>query len=179
MTTTIYFDGREYCDDRLFVLELARVTTRSTTRADAPTERWAVITRRNVPGFPPFCSDDFESREKAIEYLNGVAPQTPRITLGGRSPNPVPSLSEFKAWFPCLSKVQRRAFSAALTCVESRPGNMTCRAYFVSVRPFLPSKQLYRAIVLAGLAHALLIDATEDGALDILVMAQIALDGLA
>jgi hypothetical protein len=56
---------------------------------------------------------------------------------------------------------------------------MTCRAYFISVRPFLPSKQLHRAIVLAGLAHALLIDATEDGALDILVMAQIALDGLA
>ena len=95
-----YFEyaPHEYHDDRLFVLELARVTTRSLTRAEAPVERWAVITRRNVPGFPPFRSDDFGSREEALQYLYKIAPLTPRVSLGGCSPVPPPSLPEFKAW---------------------------------------------------------------------------------
>jgi hypothetical protein len=98
MKNTIHFDGREYFDDRLFLLELEHVTIGSLTRNNAAKERWAVITRRNVPGYPPFRSDDFESREAAIRYLRHIAPQTPRISLGGGSPDPTPSLSEFMAW---------------------------------------------------------------------------------
>ena len=94
----IHFERRGYFDDRVFILELTRVTTRSLTQADAPIARWAVIIRRNVAGFPPFHSDDFESREEALQYLHQIAPQTPRVSLGGRSPKPTPSLPEFKAW---------------------------------------------------------------------------------
>jgi hypothetical protein len=49
--TSVYFDGREYLDDRLFVLELAQVTTRSLTQVKTPKNGWAVITRRNVRGY--------------------------------------------------------------------------------------------------------------------------------
>ena len=63
VTKKNHFEGREYCDDRLFVLELAHVTTRSLTQADAPIARWAVITRRNAVGFPPSAQMTL-SREK-------------------------------------------------------------------------------------------------------------------
>jgi hypothetical protein len=92
------FEGREYFDDRLFVLELAHVATRSLTHAESPKSRWAVITRRNVLGYLPFRSDDFETREEAVRYLHSMAPTTPRVSLGGKSPNPTPSLAEFKIW---------------------------------------------------------------------------------
>ena len=96
----IHFKGDNYFDDRLFVLELARVTQRCLTpgRADPPAQRWAVYTRRNVMGFPPWRVDDFETREEAIQFLHRIAPHVPRISFGGKPPNPAPSLSDFKAW---------------------------------------------------------------------------------
>jgi len=98
LSMTIHFDGQEYYDDRLFVLELAQVTTRSLTRSEAPRNRWAVITRRNIPGYSPFRSDDFGTREEAIQFLHQIAPTTPRISLGGKSPTPEPTLPEYRAW---------------------------------------------------------------------------------
>ena len=98
---TIHFEGCEYFDDRLFVLELAQVTTRSLTQVETPKSRWAVITRRNVRGYPPFRSDDFETRDEALHYLHSMAPTTPRVSLRGKSPNPILSLAEFKAWLAC------------------------------------------------------------------------------
>jgi hypothetical protein len=98
MRKTIHFEGREYFDDRLFVLELTPVAARSLTEIEAPKERWAVITRRNTPGYPPFRSDDFESREAAIRFLHDIALTTPLISKGGRPPMPAITLSEFKAW---------------------------------------------------------------------------------
>ena len=95
---SIHFDGQEYYDDRLFVLELAQVTTRSLTQIEAPRQRWAVITRRNVPGYPTSRSDDFGTREGAVHFVHQIAPTTPRISLGGKSPTPEPTLAEYKAW---------------------------------------------------------------------------------
>jgi hypothetical protein len=94
----VHFDGQEYFDDRIFVLELAQVTTNSLTKIERPKKRWVVITRRNVPGYPPFRSDDFASRDEAIRFLHDIARTTPRISLGGRSPQSSPTLSEFKEW---------------------------------------------------------------------------------
>jgi hypothetical protein len=92
------FQGKEYLDDRMFVLELAQVTTQSGLRAETPKKRWAVITRRNIPGFPPTRVDDFETREEALQYLLNIVPTTPRISLRGESPSPTPSLAEFRTW---------------------------------------------------------------------------------
>jgi len=66
--------------------------------------KWAVITRRNVPDFPPFRVDHFDTREQAFSYYYGVVPSTPLISLGEKSPNPPINLEEYKCWLK-LSKL--------------------------------------------------------------------------
>jgi hypothetical protein len=85
-------------DDRMFVLELGRGTTRSLTSSEPAKQVWFVCTRRNVPGYPPTRSDSFVSRAEAITYYNQVVVATPRVSLGKRSPNPTPSLDDYKLW---------------------------------------------------------------------------------
>lgn len=69
---------KNYLDDRMFVLELSRVTSRSLpgTGSNERT-KWTVITRRNVPGYPPIRCDEFDCRDDAVAYLKQIAPQTP------------------------------------------------------------------------------------------------------
>jgi len=85
-------------DDRMFVLELSRVTTRSLTSSAPAKNEWAVITRRNVPGYPPHRSDTFPSRTEALDYYNKVVVETPRVSLGSQSPQPPPTIAEYTAW---------------------------------------------------------------------------------
>lgn len=87
-----HYLGESYNDDRLFILDYGRV------RRGADTV-WGVITRRNIPGrFPPFRSDVFDSEEAAIAFIQSTEPSTPRISLGGRSPDPVPTYEEYCSW---------------------------------------------------------------------------------
>jgi len=85
------WQGRPYLDDRVFILELRRAIK-------AGHRVWAVVTRRNVRGFPPRRVDDFETKEDAIAYIKQVEPSTPRISLGGQSPCPEPTYDEYLAW---------------------------------------------------------------------------------
>ena len=85
------WQGQEYLDDRVFILDLQSATK-------AGRKVWAVTTRRNVKGFPPRRVDDFETEEEAISYLKQVEPSTPRISLGGASPTPEPKYEEYLAW---------------------------------------------------------------------------------
>lgn len=78
-------------DDRKFVMEISRVTVNGEPK-------WAVITRRNVPGYPPYRTDDFETREDALEYYKKVVVETPLVSLNGQSPNPRKTLEEYKQW---------------------------------------------------------------------------------
>jgi hypothetical protein len=72
-----------YRDDRLFILDLQLAS-----KGDR--QVWAVTTRRNTDGFPPFRVDDFETRSEAIEFIRRIEPTTPRISCDGRPPeNPV------------------------------------------------------------------------------------------
>jgi hypothetical protein len=80
-----------YRDDRMFVLEISRVSVNGMPQ-------WAVITRRNVLGYPPTRSDIFQSQEEAISYFNRIAPETPRVSLGNRPPNPIPTLEQYLKW---------------------------------------------------------------------------------
>ena len=79
----VFWQGTVYRDDRVFILDLQLAS-----KGDR--QVWAVTTRRNIDGFPPFRVDDFETREKAIEFIQRIEPTTPRISFGGKPPeNPV------------------------------------------------------------------------------------------
>lgn len=85
-------------DDRMFVLEVSRATTRGLTSSAPEKKEWAVITRRNVPGYPPHRSDTFATRTEALDYYKKVVVETPRVSLGNQSPNPSPTLDDYTAW---------------------------------------------------------------------------------
>jgi hypothetical protein len=78
------YDGRYYNDDRIFVLEMTRAKK-------GKTDVWAVITRRNCQGYPPFRVDDFQTRDEALNFAKRIEPTTPLVSLGGNSPQtPLP-----------------------------------------------------------------------------------------
>jgi tetratricopeptide (TPR) repeat protein len=78
------WEGRIYKDDRIFILDLTLAK-----KSGKPV--WAVVTRRNCEGFPPFRIDDFKTKEEAIGYIQKIEPTTPLISLGGKSPeSPLP-----------------------------------------------------------------------------------------
>ncbi len=85
-------------DDRMFVLEIASVTSRSLTSGESEKREWAVITRRNVPGYPPHRSDTFATRKEAVAYFNRIVVETPRVSSGSNTPDPVPSLEQYSSW---------------------------------------------------------------------------------
>lgn len=73
------WQGQLYKDDRLFILDLEFAQ-----KNKQPV--WAVTTRRNVDGFPPFRVEDFPTKEAAITFILKIEPETPLISLGGMSP---------------------------------------------------------------------------------------------
>jgi len=86
-----FYQGRPYLDDRLFILDLTPAKKNGRTV-------WAVITRRNCEGFTPFRTDEFETKEEAIAFIKKIEPQTPRFSLGEKSPDPTPSYKEHCRW---------------------------------------------------------------------------------
>lgn len=82
----------------MFVLEICPVTMRSLTSSAPEMQEWAVITRRNVPGYPPHRSDTFSSRAEAVEYYKKVVVETPRVSLGNKPPDPLPTLDAYTSW---------------------------------------------------------------------------------
>ena len=59
---------------------------------------WYVATRRNTPRFPPYRVDRFASESEVIDSIKKVEPETPRVSLDGRSPSPVPTYAEHLKW---------------------------------------------------------------------------------
>jgi len=85
-------------DDRMFILEIAPVATRDLMSSAPARSEWAVITRRNVPGYPPHRTDAFPTRSEAIEYYKRVVVHTPRVSLGEKPPESPPTLEAYEAW---------------------------------------------------------------------------------
>ncbi|MCF8239741.1 MAG: hypothetical protein K9J16_00035 [Melioribacteraceae bacterium] len=85
-------------DDRMFVLEISQVKVSNLTSAVEPQNKWAVITRRNVPGYPPHRSDNFNTYEEAKDFYHKIVVQTPRVSLGEKSPYPTPTIEQYKNW---------------------------------------------------------------------------------
>lgn len=74
-----FWQGQLYNDDRLFILDLQRAK-----KNGQPV--WAVTTRRNSKGFPPFRVDCFPALDEAKEFIARIEPTTPLISLGGKPP---------------------------------------------------------------------------------------------
>jgi hypothetical protein len=88
--TTRYRDEL-YNDDRLFILDYGI--------ADEDGKQvWYVATRRNTPRFPPYRVDRFTSESEVIDYIKKIEPETPRISLEGKGPFPVPTYQEHLEW---------------------------------------------------------------------------------
>ena len=92
-------------DDRMFVLEVTPVESgdsesvvlAGSLRPEA-TKEWAVVTRRNVPGYPPVRVDRFPSQVQAVEFYKTTIVSTPRNSLGEQSPDPTPTLQQYTEW---------------------------------------------------------------------------------
>ena len=85
-------------DDRMFVLELCQVTASTSPSKGPPKKQWAVITRRNVPDYPPHRCDDFATRSEAIDFYKQVVIKTLRVSHGKASPDPLPTIEEYTRW---------------------------------------------------------------------------------
>ena len=102
------FDGYLYNDDRMFVMAVLRgevrkdldgtVTTTILHDEAAEDAVWCLATYRNVPGYPAFRIDRFESRQAAQAYLEKVEPTVPLVSRGGQPREPPLPYVEFVAW---------------------------------------------------------------------------------
>lgn len=105
---TIAFQDRNYFDDRLFVLYLCKgkiveepdgVIVTTIYHEQAPLEYiWCVVTYRNCTRYPAYRVDSFHKKEAAVAYIKAVEPETPLISLGGKSPDPKPTYEEYQEW---------------------------------------------------------------------------------
>jgi hypothetical protein len=91
----IPFEGLEYLDDRMFVLELRKAMPSGRAKKE---KLWTLVTKRNVLGFPPTRADDFDTWDEAMDYIKHALPQTPLISLEGQVPAPLLSYDEHLAW---------------------------------------------------------------------------------
>ena len=92
-------------DDRVFVLEITPVESSSTEAvvlapnlSSKRARQWAVVTRRNVPGYPAHRVDRFNTESEAVDFYKCTVSSTPRRSTGERPPDPVPTLEEYEAW---------------------------------------------------------------------------------
>jgi len=97
-----------YRDDRMYVM---RITTDFDKDSDglvraafthaelSETLKAAlVITYRNVPSLPAVRVDEFATTLEAINYTRRAEPSCPRLSLGGQSPEPIPSWQAHLNW---------------------------------------------------------------------------------
>jgi hypothetical protein len=113
---TITFEGREYFDDRLYVLIICPGRTHTNSEGlicttiyfetvpppslNGPKERDFLVlaTYFNSPGYPLLNLKHFLSRVGAEQYLRKHEPQVPLISLGGKSSTAPLHYSEFQEW---------------------------------------------------------------------------------
>ena len=107
---TISFQGQEYFDDRLYVLYLCKGTVEIEPDGDgvvwtkiyheqAPTDYvWCVATYRNCNRYPLYRVDSFYKKEDAVLYIKKIEPETPLISLNGKSPLHPVSYEKYLLW---------------------------------------------------------------------------------
>jgi len=104
----IKYQEREYFDDRLFILYLCKgkveiqpdglVSTTIYHEKELTDFVWCLVTFRNCARYPATRVDSFYKKEDAITYQKSIEPETPLISLQGKSPiNPL-SYEEYRSW---------------------------------------------------------------------------------
>lgn len=105
---TIKFQDQNYFDDRLFVLYLCKgkveiepdgVAITTIYHEQEPIDFvWCVATYKNCIRYPLYRVDSFYKKEVAIEYIKKIEPETPLISLDGKSPAKPFSYEEYLKW---------------------------------------------------------------------------------
>ena len=74
------FNGETYLDDRMYVLNLGVGTV---SQAGKKETRYMLFTYRNTAALPPVRTDNFETKEEAIDYVKEVEFQVPLVSNHG------------------------------------------------------------------------------------------------
>jgi hypothetical protein len=98
----------QYRDDRMYVM---RLSADFVTAADGSitingrdfslksrTQSVALVTYRNNIQLTAVRVDQFENIDAAEQYIIDIEPTCPRLSLGGRSPEPTPTWNEHLEW---------------------------------------------------------------------------------
>jgi hypothetical protein len=106
----IEFNENKYFDDRIFVLYLCKGTVKIEPNDDGavwttiyhespPSDHiWCVVTYKNIQIYPIYRVDSFHNKEDAIAYIKQIEPETPLISLGGKSPENPMQYDEYVEW---------------------------------------------------------------------------------
>ena len=101
------FNGETYLDDRMYVLNLGVGTV---SQAGKKETRYMLFTYRNTAALPPVRTDNFETKEEAINYVKEVEFQVPLVSNHG-TPLQIPEgVDPWEYWMDWLS--ERGLFSA-------------------------------------------------------------------
>ena len=107
---TIEFEGQKYFDDRLFVLYLCAgkveieegeggVVWTKVYHENPPKDHlWCVATYKNCQRYPLYRVDSFYKEEDATAYIKQVEPETPLISLGGKTPENHLPYEQYLEW---------------------------------------------------------------------------------
>lgn len=100
-------NGEVFHDDRMFLLHVCKVTVEragdqrciTIHHEQAPEDHdWGVVYYKNSGSYPAHKTDFFETEEEALEFYHKVAPQCPRVSLGGRGAGPAFTFQLYSAW---------------------------------------------------------------------------------
>ena len=96
----IQYQGDDYRDDRIFVINLTRGTV---TKGTEKQSKWLLVTYRNTVSLPAHRSDKFDTQEEAINYIKQVEPDVPLICNRGQ-PLDIPDTKDrWKFWIEWLA----------------------------------------------------------------------------
>lgn len=105
---TIKYNGEEYFNDRLFVLYLCKgevapesdgLIAITIYHEQAPVDFiWCVVTYKNSNRYPLNRIDSFNKKDDAIAYLKLIEPETPLISLEGKSPQNPLAYDDYVLW---------------------------------------------------------------------------------
>lgn len=97
-----------YRDDRMYVMRLTSdfevdddgLVTASMRRDQQLAEDKPVllITYRNTHSLPAVRTDQFPTLREALEYVKAIEPTCPRLSFGGRAPDPAIGWEEHLQW---------------------------------------------------------------------------------
>jgi hypothetical protein len=137
------FNGKDYYDDRLFLLHLCLgtfevegdvVTTTIYHENPPPDATWCLVTYRNCDNYPAFNVLHFRTKDDAVIYMESVEPTTPLVSNGGQSSGlSRESYLKWKTDAGLQSYDYRRCY---------QPGGTNAREFIVQTREqFLASEQ--------------------------------------